>query len=89
MTTNTTNDTKKNTKWRWVALAGAASALSWIALGVGIVMNAGVGTMFVLATLAAVTTEGTFWLAALTLGVSTYQARRQLWRAFRDRLTTG
>ena len=89
MTTNTTNDTKKNTKWRWVALAGAVCVLSWMALGVGIVMDAGVGAMVVLATLAAVTTEGTFWLAALTLGVSTYQARRQLWRALRARLTTG
>lgn len=76
-------------KWRWVALAGAACILSWIALGAGIVLNVGTGTKLVLATLAAVTTEGTFWLAALTLGVSTYQARGQIWRALRKWLSLG
>ncbi|TXK61023.1 hypothetical protein [Alkalisalibacterium limincola] len=85
----TTNNTTKNRKWHWVALAGAACVLSWIALGIGIAMDVGFGAMVVLATLAAVTTEGTFWLAALVLGVSTYQARRQIWEALRKRLTTG
>jgi hypothetical protein len=81
--------TNNNKKWRWVALAGAACVLSWIALGIGIAMEAGFGVMVVLATLAAVTTEGTFWLAALVLGVSTYQARRQIWQALRKKLSLG
>jgi len=79
----------KNTKWRWVALAGVACVLSWIALGIGIAMEAGFGVMVVLATLAAVTTEGTFWLAALVLGVSSFQARRQIWQALRKKLSVG
>ena len=88
MTTNNMT-TNKNKKWRWVALAGAACVMSWIALAVGIAMKAGTGAMLVLATLAAVTTEGTLWLVALTLGVSTYQARRQIWQALRKRLSLG
>lgn len=78
-----------NRKWRWVALAGAASALSWIALAVGITIGVGTAAMFVLATLAAVTTEGTIWLAALTLGVSTYQARRRIWNSVLRKLSLG
>lgn len=85
----TTNNMTKGKKWRWVALAAAACVLSWIALGIGIAMEAGFGAMVVLATLAAITTEGTFWLAALVLGVSTYQARRQFWQALRKRLSLG
>lgn len=73
-------------KWMWIKLAGAACVLSWVALAVGIGLDVGTGTMFVLATLAAVTTEGTIWLAALLLGVSAYQARRRLWETIRSRL---
>ncbi|NZA25460.1 hypothetical protein H0E84_03615 [Luteimonas sp. SJ-92] len=73
-------------KWRWIALAGAACLLSWVALAVGIALGVGTAAMFVLATLAAVTTEGTVWLAALLLGVSVYQARRRLWETLRSRL---
>lgn len=75
----------KGRRWRWVIAAGAASVLSWVALGVGITLDVDTRTMIVLATLAAVTTEGTVWLAALTLGVSTYQARRQIWQRLRGR----
>ena len=72
-------------KWMWIKLAGAACLLSWVALAVGIGMDVGTSTMLVLATLAAVTTEGTIWLAALLLGVSAYQARRRLWEKIRRR----
>lgn len=72
--------------WMWIKLAGAACLLSWLALTVGIGLGVGTGAMFVLATLAAVTTEGTIWLAALLLGVSAYQARRRLWEKIRSRL---
>lgn len=73
-------------KWIWIALAGGACVLSWVALAVGIALEAGTGAMLVLATLAALTTEGTVWLAALLLGVSVYQARRRLWEKLRRSL---
>lgn len=73
-------------KWMWIKLAGVACLLSWVALAVGIGMEVGTSTMLVLATLAAVTTEGTIWLAALLLGVSAYQARRRLWEKLRQRM---
>ena len=73
-------------KWLWIRLAASAALLSWVALAAGIVMDAGTTAMFVLATLAAVTTEGTIWLAALMLGVSAYQARRRLWETIRSRM---
>lgn len=73
-------------KWKWIALAGVACLLSWVALALGIALKAGSGTMLVLATLAAVTTEGTVWLTALLLGVNAYQARRRLWEKLRSRL---
>ena len=73
-------------KWVWIKLAGAACMLSWMALAVGIGMEVDTSTMLVLATLAAVTTEGTIWLAALLLGVSAYQARRRLWEKIRQQM---
>ena len=73
-------------KWMWIKLAGGASLLSWLALAAGIGLKVDTGLMLVLATLAAVTTEGTIWLAALLLGVSAYQARRHLWEKLRQRL---
>jgi len=68
----------------WIKLAGIVCLLSWVALAVGIGLDVGTGTMLVLATLAAVTTEGTIWLAASLLGVSAYQARRRLWEKLRS-----
>ncbi|MBD7987605.1 hypothetical protein H9645_06130 [Luteimonas sp. Sa2BVA3] len=73
-------------KWMWIKLAGTACLLSWVALAVGIGLKVDTGAMLVLATLAAVTTEGTIWLAALLLGVSAYQARRRLWEKLRLRM---
>lgn len=65
---------------RWLLIAGGAVCLAcWIALGLGIAMEVSRGTLFVLATLAAVATEGLFWLAAAVLGVTVFQARRRIW----------
>ncbi|MDH5821684.1 hypothetical protein QFW77_01570 [Luteimonas sp. RD2P54] len=80
------SQSKHRRKWLWIATAGAACLLSWVALAVGIALGVGTAAMLVLATLAAVTTEGTVWLAALLLGVSVYQARRRLWEKVRARL---
>ena len=74
-------------KLRWIAAAASVSLLAWLALGAGIVLDAGTGTMFVLASAAAVTTEGTIWLAAALLGVSVFQVRRKLWESVRNRFS--
>ncbi|MFT4247330.1 MAG: hypothetical protein QM581_04710 [Pseudomonas sp.] len=73
----------KRSKWMWIGLMGAACLVCWVALAVGIALEAGTTAMFVLATLAAVTTEGMIWLTALVLGVNLYQARRYIWRRLR------
>ena len=70
---------------RWIVLAGTVCVVSWIALITGVLMQVDTGIRIALATAAAVTTEGTFWLAALLLGVSVYQARRQLWATLKRR----
>ncbi|AKC86584.1 hypothetical protein [Pseudoxanthomonas suwonensis] len=74
-------------KLRWIAVAAGICLLSWLALGAGILMGVGTGTVLVLASVAAVATEGTFWLTALVLGVSVYQLRRQLWERVRRRFS--
>ena len=84
--TPTESHATQRRKWIWIALAGTACLLSWVALAMGIALDAGTTTLLVLATLAAVTTEGTVWLAALLLGVSVYQARRRLWEKFLPRV---
>ena len=70
---------------RWIVLASTVCVVSWIALITGVLMQVDTGIRIALATAAAVTTEGTFWLAALLLGVSVYQARRQLWATLKRR----
>lgn len=67
----------------WLALGATLCLFSWLALGIGLLLKVGTTAMFALATLAAVTTEGLIWWAALLFGVSVYQMRRYL----RDKLT--
>jgi len=75
---------------RWVLVGGAAiCAICWVALGIGIATDVSKGTLFVLAMLAAVATEGLFWVAAAVLGVTTFQARRRIWRWLSGRARTG
>lgn len=65
---------------RWLLVGGGLICLvCWIALGLGIAMDVSRGTLLVLATVAAVATEGLFWLAAAILGISVFQARRRIW----------
>ena len=84
---NTLKNTVPRHKLRWIGIAAGFCLLSWLALGAGILMDVGTTTMLVLATLAAVSTEGTIWLAALVFGVSAYQMRRQLWEGLRRRFS--
>lgn len=65
---------------KWLLVGGGLTCLAcWIALGLGIVMEVSRGILLVLATLAALTTEGLFWLAAAVLGMTVIQARRRIW----------
>jgi hypothetical protein len=64
---------------RWLLPAAATLCIaSWIALGAGVATGAGKGTMLVLATSAALTTEGLVWLSAMLLGLRAFEARRYL-----------
>ena len=74
-------------KVRWRGVAAALCLSAWIALGAGIVLEAGAGTMVVLASIAAVTTEGTIWVAAAVLGVRALQGRRRWLGALRRRFS--
>jgi len=65
---------------RWLLVGGGLICLTcWIALGLGIAMDMSRGTLLVLATLAALATEGLFWLVAAVLGITVFQARRKIW----------
>lgn len=76
-------------RWRWLRLAAGVCLLTWLALGVGLVAGVGFTPRLVLATLAAVSTEGLVWLTALLLGMNVYSARRHLWQRLRERLRFG
>lgn len=77
------------TRWRWLRLAVGVCLLTWLALGIGLVAGVGFTPRLVLATLAAVSTEGLIWLTALLLGMNAYSARRYLWQRLRERLRFG
>lgn len=71
--------------WKWVRLGAVLCLAAWLALGAGLVMDVGKGTLLALTTIAALATEGLVWLTALTLGVSVFKARRHLWARLRGR----
>lgn len=64
----------------FVAAVGA-----WIALGAGLYLELAKGTVFILAIVAAVTTEALFWTVAALLGVSVIRARAWIWRQITGR----
>lgn len=75
--------TRVQRKW-WVLGVGAVVCLlCWVALGVGIAMEVGFTATFVLATLAAASTEGLIWLGAVVLGMRAFEVRRQLMQRIR------
>lgn len=64
---------------RWLLIAGGlVCALAWIALFGGLAIDVGRGSLLVLATAAALSTEALVWLAALALGLKVFEARRVL-----------
>jgi len=73
---------------RWLLIGGGiVCLLCWLALGIGLVLDTPRNTLIVLVTVAAVATEGLFWLAAAVLGVTVFQARHRIWRWLTRRST--
>lgn len=67
------------------ALFFIAAVCAWISLGVGIYLDVARGTKLILALVAALATEATFWTVAALLGVSVFRARSLIWRKITGR----
>lgn len=69
-------------KWKWALpiTAGVISATAWITFTIGVFASWSKTTMIVLATVGAFGLEGVLWGTALALGISAFQARREIWR---------
>ncbi|WP_339913972.1 hypothetical protein [uncultured Brevundimonas sp.] len=77
--------------WSLVMLLVVAAVCGWVALGIGLWMDVSRGTRFVLAVVAALSTEALFWTVAAALGVSVLEARKRIWRRItgQDQAATG
>lgn len=64
-------------KWILVLVAVVLVA-AWAAVVVGHALGVGKVAWIALVTMAAVVTEGAFWVVAAVLGTSVYQARRRI-----------
>jgi len=73
-------------KWSLVIAAAALCLLCWLAMGTGLALGVGFTPRLILVTAAAVSTEVVIWLFAATMGLSAFQARRQLWRKLGEAL---
>ncbi len=73
--------------WKWILpiAAGAVSLTAWIVFAVGLAADWEVPRMMVIATVGALGLEAAVWTTAAALGVTAFQARREIWR----RLTGG
>ncbi len=72
--------------WKWIApltVAGVSLA-AWIGFGVAVAMGLKRSTLVVIATVGALSLEGVIWTTAAALGVSAFQARREIWRRVRS-----
>ena len=73
------NGNRRSRARRWLLVgAGSICMVCWIAFGLGIVMDVSRSTLIILVTVAAVATEGLFWVVAAVLGVTVFQARRKI-----------
>jgi hypothetical protein len=81
--TGITAPAPRSRKW-WLMMAAAGICLaSWIALAVGLLLGVGFTPRLVLATAAALSTEGLMWITAAVLGVRLFEARRVVWQRVR------
>jgi len=71
--------------WTLAGLAGVCAVCGWISLGAGLYLDVPRGTRLILAVVAAVATEATFWISAAALGVSVFEARKRIWRRITGR----
>jgi len=73
------------TKRKWVLGIGAGVfLLAWLAVAVGFVVKVDFAAWFALLTVAALATEGFFWLITAVGGMTLFEARRSIWRALRE-----
>lgn len=72
-------------KKRILGAGGAVCLAAWAAFAAGLVIGVGTAARLALLTIALVTTEGLFWLAAAMFGITVVQLRRKLL----DRLLPG
>ena len=69
-------------RWKPLILTAAALAVlaAWTTVTITYFLGFGVGPWTVVVTIAALTTEAAFWVAAAVLGVTVIQARHEIWR---------
>ena len=69
---------------RWkplvLAAAGVGVLAAWTAVAVSYFLGAKIVAWTIVVTVAALTTEAAFWVAAGVLGVTVIQARHDIWR---------
>ena len=70
--------------WWVLGIGATVCLLSWLALGIGLLLGVGFTPKLILVTAAALTTEALIWLTAGMFGLSVLQARQRIWRALRD-----
>lgn len=70
-------------KWWVLGLGAAVCVLCWIAMGLGLAFEVGFNARVGLVTLAAVSTEGLIWLAALVFGMRAFEVRRHIMQRIR------
>lgn len=71
--------------WTVAAVVGVCAVCGWIALGVGLYLGVERNMRLILAVIAAVATEVTFWISAAAFGVSVFEARKRIWRKITGR----
>jgi hypothetical protein len=72
-------------KLKWMLPLGlfGLSLAAWVAFGIGAAMHAERTVLIAMAAVGALALEGVMWTTAAALGVSAFQARREIWRRVR------
>lgn len=72
-------------KLKWMLPLGlfGLSLVAWVAFGVSLAMHVERNVLIAIAAFAALALEGVMWSTAAILGVSAFQARREIWRRVR------
>lgn len=71
--------------WTVAAVVGVCAVCGWITLGVGLYLGVDKTTRLIMALVAALATELTFWISAAAFGVSVFEARKRIWRKITGR----